>query len=173
MQRGAQDVTHRHSVHRRVNVVRGVANRYGQPTFRLRVTVGSAIVGPRLPGLGPSDSRPEPTPTRAGAGQIVRWCSPVVVEWCRGGVVRLTSLSEDVPNTDFGSLNGMGHGQLAGLCVCDSPACPSCRTGTLVSRSQPLQVQHLPFSRCFLVFARAAFEVEPPINRFHFGRVSL
>ena len=40
LQRGAQAVTHRHSVHRRVNVVRGGANCEEQPTCRLLFTVG-------------------------------------------------------------------------------------------------------------------------------------
>ena len=46
LQRGAQAVTHRHSVHRRVNVVRAGANCEGQPICRLPITVGLAIIGP-------------------------------------------------------------------------------------------------------------------------------
>ena len=46
LQRGAQAVTHRHSVHRRVNVVRGGANCEEQPICRLLFTVGLAIIEP-------------------------------------------------------------------------------------------------------------------------------
>ena len=46
MERGAQDVTHLHSVHRRVNVVRGGANCEEQPICRLLFTVGLAVIDP-------------------------------------------------------------------------------------------------------------------------------
>ena len=46
LQRGAQAVTHRHSVHRRVNVVRAGANCEEQQICRLLFTVGLAVIDP-------------------------------------------------------------------------------------------------------------------------------
>ena len=71
MQRGAQAVTHRHSVHRRVNVVRAGTNCEEEPICRLFFTVGLAIIDPCLSGLGPLEPGPDRRPDRDCPGAVV------------------------------------------------------------------------------------------------------